>query len=226
MLRHRQLNAFAWVRYMASYQTNHGYRKLRCIKNYYDVLKVPVNCDKSDIKRAYIELSKKYHPDGSSQTSDSEEFIKVCEAYKILSKRVSRESYNNRLRSQFYMVPPVDISYMNQNIHKSWKKYQAAMRNKQFGHNIPSFHGSSIVHKKPKVIKSKSMNSMLSVIPSINAGDDSDDKRSLRKTYPFKGSGKSSKLFTYYITGFSIVGVLLATEFFKKHMCHSTGPSL
>lgn len=118
--------------------------------------------DQTSLHRA----GEKYHPDGSSHTSNSGEFIKVCEAYKKLYKRVSRENYDARMRSDFDMVPSVDMSFMNQNVHKSWKKYQAAMRNKQFGYNVSGFRGSRIVHKKPLVIKTQGMNSMLSVIPS------------------------------------------------------------
>ncbi|KAM8705190.1 hypothetical protein ACLKA7_009619 [Drosophila subpalustris] len=220
MLRHKQLNVISSVRYMSSYQTSHGYKLLGSVKNYYDVLRVPVNCDKSEIRRAYIELSKKYHPDGSSPMSNSEEFVKVCEAYKVLYKRASRKSYDTRLTSQLHMVPPVDTNYTMQNVHKSWKKYQAAMRSKQFGHNIPSFHGSSIVHKKPLVIKSKSMNSMLSVIPQpLIDNNESVDESSSCEAYTSKDSGYKCRLFPYYMTGFSIIGVLLASEFLKGRLC-------
>ncbi|KAH8417504.1 hypothetical protein KR222_001209 [Zaprionus bogoriensis] len=207
MLKNMQKESIYPLRCMATYQSRYGYPILGTIKSYYDVLKVPANCSGSEIKRAYIELSKKYHPDGNSSTSDPEEFVKVCEAYKVLYKRVSRSNYDSRLRTQFYMVPPYDMSYTKQNVHRTWKKYQSEMRNKQFGHNISSSFNSSIMYKKPYLAIESSCAHPVRMAAVEAESIDSFDTNTF--------SEKDWKVI-FYLTGFIAVGVLLAIDNFNK----------
>jgi len=51
---------------------------------YHQVLGISVGASKSEIKSAFKELSKKYHPDLNSSSGASEKFINVHEAYKFL----------------------------------------------------------------------------------------------------------------------------------------------
>ncbi|XP_023163670.2 uncharacterized protein LOC111594549 [Drosophila hydei] len=136
MLKCVQSNVVIPVRFMASYHSIYGHNLQAYSRSYYDVLKVPLNSSGKEIKQAFFALSKKYHPDGNSGTHDSDEFVKVCEAYRVLYKRASRDHYNNRLRSRYRAIAPVETCYMNKNVHKSWVRYQAAVRHKQFGHDM------------------------------------------------------------------------------------------
>ncbi|XP_060647545.1 chaperone protein DnaJ [Drosophila nasuta] len=218
MITHTRRNFLASFRYI-SHHSRPRYPILNSRKNYYDVLNVPINSSIAEIKQAYIKLSKKYHPDGNSSTRNSGEFVKVCEAYKVLYKRASRQSYDDRLRSQFYMVPPMDVSFTSKNVHNSWKKYQASMRSKQFGRNLPNFHGSSIFQKKLRAIKN---NSSITVIPRIVPDNLGGDAHDVRISYPFNSSDYKWNLkFIYYLTGFSIIGALLVTNCIKKRKRHS-----
>ena len=61
-------------------------------KNYYKILGLDTNkVTESEIKRAYREQAKKYHPDINSENAFSEERFKdINEAYKVLSDETAR----------------------------------------------------------------------------------------------------------------------------------------
>lgn len=62
-------------------------------RDYYDVLGVPRTASKSEIKKAYLALAKKYHPDTSS-SPDKEKFVEAGEAYEALSNDEKRAAYD------------------------------------------------------------------------------------------------------------------------------------
>lgn len=64
-------------------------------KNYYEILNVPRNASAKDIKKAYYQLAKKYHPDTNKGDPDSaKKFQEVSEAYEVLSDDSKRKSYD------------------------------------------------------------------------------------------------------------------------------------
>ena len=62
-------------------------------KNYYDVLGVDRNSSQEDIKKAYRNLSKKYHPDKNG--GDDSKFKEINEAYDTLGDETKRRQYDN-----------------------------------------------------------------------------------------------------------------------------------
>lgn len=74
-------------------------------KTWYDILKVESTCNTADIKKSYKILAKKYHPDlfiskklNSTETKEvHERFVKISNAYKILSTKELRDSYDKFL---------------------------------------------------------------------------------------------------------------------------------
>ena len=64
-------------------------------KNYYIVLGVPSKSTPDEIKRAYRQLAKRYHPDYFG--SDNLPFQRIQEAYSVLSDPVARKKYDHRL---------------------------------------------------------------------------------------------------------------------------------
>ena len=62
-------------------------------KNYYDVLGVNKNASQDDIKKAYRNLSKKYHPDRNN--GDDSKFKEINEAYDTLGDENKRKQYDN-----------------------------------------------------------------------------------------------------------------------------------
>eukprot|EP01016_Furgasonia_blochmanni_P023705 TRINITY_DN2556_c0_g1_i1.p1 TRINITY_DN2556_c0_g1~~TRINITY_DN2556_c0_g1_i1.p1 ORF type:complete len:353 (-),score=98.93 TRINITY_DN2556_c0_g1_i1:153-1124(-) len=67
-------------------------------KDYYEILGVSADASVDDIKDAYRNLAKKYHPDvnttGETHEPSDEKFKDVAEAYAVLSVRESRLAYD------------------------------------------------------------------------------------------------------------------------------------
>ena len=69
------------------------------IKNYYKILGVDILSSKEDIKRAYRELAKQYHPDRNPDNPESESMFKeIQEAYSVLSDDDERAHYDIQLK--------------------------------------------------------------------------------------------------------------------------------
>jgi curved DNA-binding protein len=62
-------------------------------KDYYSILGVNKNASQDDIKKAYRNLSKKYHPDKNG--GDDSKFKEINEAYDTLSDETKRRLYDN-----------------------------------------------------------------------------------------------------------------------------------
>jgi len=64
-------------------------------KDYYEVLEVDKNIDKSTLKKAYRKMAMKYHPDKNPDDKQAEENFKaVNEAYQVLSDDKKRSIYD------------------------------------------------------------------------------------------------------------------------------------
>lgn len=74
--------------------------------NYYEVLHISSNATQKEIRDAYIKLSKQVHPDCGNK-GNHDEFVKINEAYSILSNKQSKRSYDiglkeNNIRENHY----------------------------------------------------------------------------------------------------------------------------
>jgi len=63
-------------------------------QDYYQILGVARDADKSDIKKAYRKLARKYHPDVNSEARAEEKFKEVNEAYEVLKDGDKRQAYD------------------------------------------------------------------------------------------------------------------------------------
>ena len=77
--------------------TDPSKRQIQRQFRYYKILEIPKNANQEEIKRAYLILAKKYHPDVNSEVSANEKFKKINEAYEVLSDVTRRTSYDNSL---------------------------------------------------------------------------------------------------------------------------------
>ncbi|KAG5446383.1 DnaJ sub A member 3, mitochondrial, variant 2 [Clonorchis sinensis] len=65
-------------------------------KDYYKILGVDRSASQADIKKAYYQLAKKYHPDVNKDDKDAaQKFQEVSEAYEILGDENKRKQYNS-----------------------------------------------------------------------------------------------------------------------------------
>jgi hypothetical protein len=94
-------------------------------KNYFNILGVSENAKKDEIRKAYRELAKKYHPDVNKSPDAEEKFKEGLEAYWVLSKKTPPPTthlidmydfitkyYNVHLNSFISIYIPNNISYV------------------------------------------------------------------------------------------------------------------
>jgi molecular chaperone DnaJ len=63
--------------------------------DYYDILGIPRNADDKEVKKAYRNLARKYHPDVCKEPGAEEKFKKINEAYSVLSDEQKKAQYDN-----------------------------------------------------------------------------------------------------------------------------------
>ena len=64
-------------------------------KDFYKILGVSQDADAKDIKKAYYQLAKKYHPDTNKGDNKAQKkFQEVSEAYECLSDETKRKQYD------------------------------------------------------------------------------------------------------------------------------------
>ncbi len=63
-------------------------------KSLYETLEISENADKSEIKKAYRKLAKKYHPDINKTPEAEEKFKEINAAYEVLSDEQKKAQYD------------------------------------------------------------------------------------------------------------------------------------
>jgi DnaJ-class molecular chaperone len=69
----------------------------------YEVMQISPNANPDAISRVYRMLALRYHPD-NAETGNSEKFIRLSEAYQILSDPEKRASYDMRHRDAMRLL--------------------------------------------------------------------------------------------------------------------------
>jgi len=69
--------------------------------SYYEILNTTKNANDEEIKKAYLKLAKKYHPDQNlgNISAATKRFHKVVEAYNAIKTKEKRVLYNQKLKS-------------------------------------------------------------------------------------------------------------------------------
>lgn len=73
-------------------------------ETHYTALGVDQDATQAAIRKAYLKLSLKHHPDKNPENQEQakEQFIKIGQAYEVLSDPVTRQAYDRELRSGFF----------------------------------------------------------------------------------------------------------------------------
>lgn len=90
------------------FSQGHMYRKS---VNHYELLGVKSDATMDEIKNAFFVKSKKLHPDSDPSNPDlHSQFVKLNEAYRVLSKNGSRKEYDLTLRYPYNSANPAQAS--------------------------------------------------------------------------------------------------------------------
>ena len=66
------------------------------LKNYYEILQVSRNSSPAEVKKAYYQLAKRYHPDRNPNDPKAKTvFQNIAEACEVLSDNKKRPEYDN-----------------------------------------------------------------------------------------------------------------------------------
>jgi DnaJ homolog subfamily C member 4 len=86
-------------------------------KTHYEVLKLSPTCTQNEIRDAFIKFTKLNHPDTSSDktSTNAQQFTEIVEAYRVLGKSESRNSYDISL------TMPTPERGDRRIIHEPWK---------------------------------------------------------------------------------------------------------
>ncbi|XP_017045281.2 dnaJ-like protein 60 [Drosophila ficusphila] len=83
-----------------SYMRNFSHEKQKKAETHYEVLNVRRDCTSREVRDAFVQLSKLYHPDAKSNAVCPERtarFVQISEAYKTLIKPQKRRDYDDSL---------------------------------------------------------------------------------------------------------------------------------
>lgn len=62
--------------------------------SHYDILQIRQDASNDEIKRSFRSLALKYHPDKNKSDDSKEKFLRIVEAYEVLSDESSRKKYD------------------------------------------------------------------------------------------------------------------------------------
>lgn len=78
-------------------------KQLAKSKNFYEDLEIPRTATQSEIKSAYYELSKAYHPDRNKSEQAKTKFRLISEAYEVLGNVRTRRMYDKGLLTPYHL---------------------------------------------------------------------------------------------------------------------------
>jgi len=96
---------------------------------YYDILQLNKDASQNEIKKSFRKLALKHHPDKNKSAESQQIFLKIVEAYEVLSDLNSRKKYDLTLQvNKFHnsnnsetWVPAADLSkYYSYDTIKNW----------------------------------------------------------------------------------------------------------
>lgn len=78
------------------------------MKDYYEILGIKKTASTEDIKHKYRKLVKQWHPDVNKNNEAEVKFIKIIEAYEVLSDVTKRKRFDSMINTNIYMSSPIN----------------------------------------------------------------------------------------------------------------------
>ncbi|XP_047125587.1 dnaJ homolog subfamily A member 3, mitochondrial isoform X1 [Hydra vulgaris] len=134
-------------------------------KDYYKILGVQKGASATDIKKAYYQLAKQYHPDTNKDKTALEKFQEIQQAYEILSDESKRSAYDQFGQTDFAGAKGGGGGYQNPfqdaNIDEIFKQF--------FGGNKASGFSSSFGFEDARSTQQYVMNlSFMESVKGVN----------------------------------------------------------
>lgn len=102
------------------------------MKNYYKILGVSEDATKAQIKKSYILLAKKYHPDKlTEEEKDNDVFADISEAYAVLSNEEKRAEYDEKLK-EFKQGINVEEKKREEKYQKLFRKIKRRIKEERY----------------------------------------------------------------------------------------------
>lgn len=115
-------------------------------KNHFHTLGVKPGCSEDDVKKAYRNLAKKFHPDKNKESGAEEKFKEIAAAYEVLKSKDRREIHErevNRPRETFdtFTFTRTGTKNNKQEEHSTWsRKFGKESENRYKNSTFSSFH--------------------------------------------------------------------------------------
>lgn len=107
--------------YLARHSFHLGRQLDTTTRSFYSVLGLKSNASQKEIRAAYLELCKKYHPDKFGDSKESNlQFQKINEAYNCLSKTSSRRQYDQSSWTRQQSASHAQQQHYQQQTHYSY----------------------------------------------------------------------------------------------------------
>eukprot|EP00123_Amoebidium_parasiticum_P014209 comp22396_c0_seq1/m.33425 comp22396_c0_seq1/g.33425 ORF comp22396_c0_seq1/g.33425 comp22396_c0_seq1/m.33425 type:complete len:439 (-) comp22396_c0_seq1:61-1377(-) len=88
-------SVLACVSCLGHRQFHSSYQRNQSKRDYYEMLGLKKDASQADIKKAYYQLAKQYHPDKNKGDKEAEKkFAEISEAYEVLGSEESRKRYD------------------------------------------------------------------------------------------------------------------------------------
>jgi len=81
-------------------------------RDYYEILGLDERATSDDVKKAYRELAKKYHPDINRSATSEELFKLISEAYEVLSDDAKRMQYDLYRKFEIELSPDGSVKHV------------------------------------------------------------------------------------------------------------------
>ena len=117
------------------------------MKNYYSVLGVRENADRSEIKRAYRNLMKKWHPDRCRHVDATRRTEEVSFAYSVLCDPESRLTHDLELREAGLSSKPLYFKTRTPGLD-CYCKGLVKVYNSDMGSRIKGWFGFEVPHEE------------------------------------------------------------------------------
>lgn len=100
---------------------------------YYEILNVPQNAEKDQIKTSFKKLAIKWHPDKNKgrENECKDAFIKIYTAYQVLLDNVARKEYDDFLAA-LRQSQQIDELLQQEKVFKEWRKKSKKDAEKQY----------------------------------------------------------------------------------------------